>query len=184
MRHRLSRTCQLCVPMAARFFTYCPPTINAAMAFGSLRRNCSIRFIHKQNGYSETAVFVASFDNEAYWYEVEAPRNGQRIIIQSVGPLYVLCRTKRGGRVSHDRVQQSDYVYAWDRKNIIEPKFSGFKNLARGYLKGSPLAPALRVLNSLFGSVSISRNPSLAKKSVAEVIAKASRAGIAKPQAI
>jgi hypothetical protein len=136
------------------------------------------------NGYSETAVFVASFDNEAYWYEVEAPRNGQRIIIQSVGPLYVLCRTKRGGRVSHDRVQQSDYVYAWDRKNIIEPKFSGFKNLARGYLKGSPLAPALRVLNSLFGSVSISRNPSLAKKSVAEVIAKASRAGIAKPQAI
>jgi hypothetical protein len=26
-----------------------------------------------------------------------------------------------GSRVSHDCVQQSDYVYAWDRKDIIQP---------------------------------------------------------------
>ena len=99
------------------------------------------------NGYSETTVFLASFDNEARWYEVEAPSNGQRIIIQSVGPLYVLCRTKRGSRVSHDCVQQSDYVYAWDRKDSIQPIDL---NLFKKLVKGSPLAPALRALNSLF----------------------------------
>jgi hypothetical protein len=135
------------------------------------------------NGYSETTVFLASFDNEAHWYEVEAPSNGRRIIIQSVGPLYVLCRTKRGARVSHDCVQQSDYVYAWDRKNIIEP-IDPFKKLVTDYLKGSPLASALRALNSLFGSVSVSGNPFLTKRSVADVIAKASCENVARPQAI
>jgi hypothetical protein len=124
------------------------------------------------NGFSETTVFLASFDNEAYWYEVEAPSNGQRIIIQSVGPLYVLCRTKKGSHVSHDHVQQSDYVYAWDRKKLIEPDPNLFKKLATDYLKGSPVAPALRALNNLFGRVSISRNPSLTKRSVAHLIAK------------
>ena len=132
------------------------------------------------NGYSETTVFLASYDNEAHWYEVEAPSNGHRIIIQSVGPLYVLCRTKRGSRVSHDRVQQSDYVYAWDRKDIIQPDLNVFKK----FVKGSPLAPALRALNSLFGSVSVSRNPFLTKRSVADVIAKASCENIVRPQAI
>ena len=129
------------------------------------------------NGYSETTVFLASYDNEAHWYEVEAPSNGHRIIIQSVGPLYVLCRTKRGSRVSHDRVQQSDYVYAWDRKDIIQPDLNVFKK----FVKGSPLAPALRALNSLFGSVSVSRNPFLTKRSVADVIAKASCENIVRP---
>ena len=132
------------------------------------------------NGYSETTVFLASYDNEAHWYEVEAPSNGQRIVIQSVGPLYVLCRTKRGSRVSHDRVQQSDYVYAWDRKDTIKPDI----NLVKELVKGSPLAPALRALNSLFGSVSVSRNPFLTKRSVADVIAKASCENIVRPQAI
>jgi hypothetical protein len=132
------------------------------------------------NGYSETTVFLASFDNEARWYEAEAPSNGQRIVIQSVGPLYVLCRTKRGSRVSHDRVQQSDYVYAWDRKDIIQPDLNVFKK----FVKGSPLAPALRALNSLFGSVLVSRNPFLTKRSVADVIAKASCENIVRPQAI
>jgi hypothetical protein len=127
------------------------------------------------NGYSETTVFLASFDNEAHWYEVEAPSNGQRIIIQSVGPLYVLCGTKRGSRVSHDRVQQSDYVYAWDRKDIIQPIDL---NLFKKLLKGSHLA----ALNSLFGSVSVSRNPFLTKRSVGDVIAKASGENIARPR--
>jgi hypothetical protein len=135
------------------------------------------------NGYSETTLFLASLDNEAHWYEVEAPSNGQRIIIQSVGPLYVLCRTKRGSRVSHDCVQQSDYVYAWDRKTTVEP-IDPFKKLATDYLKGSPLAPALRALNSLFGRVSISRNPFLTKRFVAEVIAKVPRENVAGPPAI
>jgi hypothetical protein len=126
-------------------------------------------------------VFLASYDNEAHWYEVEAPSKGQRIIIQSVGPLYVLCRTKRGSRVSHDCVQQSDYVYAWDRKDIIQPIDL---NLFKKFVKGSPLAPALRALNSLFGSASVSRNPFLTKRSVADVIAKASCENTVRPQAI
>jgi hypothetical protein len=127
------------------------------------------------NGYSETTVFLASFDDEAHWYEVEAPSNGRRINIMSVGPLYVLCRTRRGSHISHDCVQQSDYVYAWDRKNITEPvELNSLKKFATGYLKASPLAPALRAMNSLYGIVSVSdRNPFLTKRSVADVIGKA-----------
>jgi hypothetical protein len=57
-------------------------------------------------------------------------------------------------------------------------------NLFKKLVKGSPLAPALRALNSLFGSVSVSRNPFLTKRSVADVIAKASCENIVRPQAI
>ena len=46
--HRLSKLCQRYATGAVRFFTYCQLTINAVMRFGSLRRNCSIRFILEQ----------------------------------------------------------------------------------------------------------------------------------------
>jgi hypothetical protein len=86
-----------------------------------------------------------------------------------------------GSRVSHDCVQQSDYVYAWDRKDIIQPIDL---NLFKKLVKGSPLASALRALNSLFGSASVSRNPFLTKRSVADVIAEASCENTVRPQAI
>jgi Methyltransferase domain len=67
------------------------------------------------NGYSETQVFVVSTDDEKVWYEVIPSSNGRRVVIWSDSSLYVLCRTVKQGDFSHDNVQQSDYVFLWNK---------------------------------------------------------------------
>jgi len=69
----------------------------------------------EQNGYSETQVFMVDLNDETSWYEVIPPRGGKRVMIWSDVPLYVLCRTVKRGGVSHESVQQSDYVYLWEK---------------------------------------------------------------------
>ena len=68
------------------------------------------------NGYRETQVFIADLANERFWYEVRKPQNGQRAHATSPTPLYALVRTRKAGVVTHENIQQSDYVYLWNRK--------------------------------------------------------------------
>lgn len=74
----------------------------------------------RENGYAETKVFVASKDNEDYWYEVKKPSNGERAYIQSLAPLFLLCRTKKViSDFSHANVQQSDYAHVWEANKDV-----------------------------------------------------------------
>ncbi len=66
------------------------------------------------NGYTETRIFIADMEDESHWYEVKKPRAGQRAEVVSHVPLILLVRTKKGGAVRHDSVQQSDYSHAWE----------------------------------------------------------------------
>lgn len=68
------------------------------------------------NGYTETQVFIADLADERFWYEVRRPQNGERAQASSAKPLYALVRTKKSSTISHDNVQQSDYVYHWNHK--------------------------------------------------------------------
>ncbi len=72
----------------------------------------------KENGYSDTEVFLADLLNTRIWYRVQTPANGKRVDVASSNPLYVLVRTVRtGAEFSHANVQQSDYVHEWAKMN-------------------------------------------------------------------
>lgn len=66
------------------------------------------------NGYTETEVFLADLRNHRVWYQVEQPSDGKRAEVTSKHPLYVMCRTVRSSNFSHEDVQQSDYLVAWE----------------------------------------------------------------------
>ena len=112
MRHRLSKTCQRCAPRAAKVFTYCQLTTKCGHGFWQFTPELFHSLYSQANGYSETTVFLASYDNEAHWYEVRH----RAMAIASLSSRLDLCTFsvgRRGGAAySHDRVQQSDYVYA------------------------------------------------------------------------
>jgi len=70
----------------------------------------------KNNGYSDTEIFVFDTRDIRKVEKLEPPSNGKRILIDSVSPIYVAVRTVLTNKsFSHDEVQQSDYVYLWDR---------------------------------------------------------------------
>ena len=70
----------------------------------------------KNNGYIDTQVFIADLYNTKQWYQVKEPTNGQRVNVMSANSLYVLVRTVlKDGVFNHSNVQQSDYVFEWDK---------------------------------------------------------------------
>ncbi|MBI3560678.1 MAG: class I SAM-dependent methyltransferase [Gammaproteobacteria bacterium] len=72
-----------------------------------------------ENGYENTEVFLAELSNTKKWYQVKMPGNGNRVNIISPNETYVLTRTVlKNANFLHNSVQQSDYVYEWNR-NIL-----------------------------------------------------------------
>jgi SAM-dependent methyltransferase len=91
------------------------------------------------NGYSQTDVFLADLTNNHSWFEVRRPSNGQRAEVLSRSPLYVLCRTVRVGDISHDNVQQSDYITTWSSGSPRKTGNGAFvSGLKQGIKKTSP----------------------------------------------
>jgi SAM-dependent methyltransferase len=67
------------------------------------------------NGYKDTEIFIADLADPQRWHRVARPVNGGRANVSSRTPLYVLVRSVVETEVfSHQRVQQSDYVHAWE----------------------------------------------------------------------
>ena len=77
----------------------------------------------KENGYNETEVFLADVSDTSKWFQVKEPKNGKRVDVISHNELYVLVRTVlQRTDFSHSNVQQSDYVYEWEKRKFPEPK--------------------------------------------------------------
>lgn len=72
---------------------------------------------NENNGYSETEVFILDTINFSSIEKLSPPVNGKRILVKNLTPSYVAVRTvlKRKD-FNHDQVQQSDYVYLWDKE--------------------------------------------------------------------
>jgi hypothetical protein len=123
--------------------------------------------------------------NEQFWYQVRAPRDGERANVTSSTPLYVLVRTRKTEVFSHDDVQQSDYdfawkgnqsdyVFAWKRDQISSPKISKFKEL----VKRSAFAPFARIAKRKWLHIAApppptalsSKNPHLIKIAVSSLV--------------
>ncbi len=131
------------------------------------------------NGYRETQVFIADLANERFWYEVRKPQNGQRAHATSSTPLYALVRTRKTGVVTHENIQQSDYVYVWNRKeNTSAPRSArpAVRLRIKESIKESPFASTARFLNGKWRSIrdpSITvsaRNPHLSKVAVSSLV--------------
>jgi hypothetical protein len=92
----------------------------------------------EKNGYRETQVFLASLTDAKHWFEARMPGPGHRLEIHSPDPAYLLCRTRRGLAVSHDNVQQSDYLAKWglegarpeDKPQLLAHEIDAFLGLA------------------------------------------------------
>ena len=67
------------------------------------------------NGYRDTELLLADLRDTAHWHPVQPAPPGERITVRSAAPVYILVRTvKAQSGFSHDSVQQSDYLVAWD----------------------------------------------------------------------
>lgn len=70
----------------------------------------------ESNGYADTEVFLADLTNTKTWFKVTPPRDGNRVNVHSSTELYVLVRTVlKGNSFSHNDVQQSDYIFHWNK---------------------------------------------------------------------
>jgi hypothetical protein len=90
------------------------------------------------SGYSETEVFLADLRDKGKWFEVEQPKNGRRAEVTSSGPLYVMCMTTKLSKSFPENVQQSDYVYHWDRSDYMRRHQSGLVPTLKTMIKTRP----------------------------------------------
>jgi hypothetical protein len=138
------------------------------------------------NGYHDTQVFLADLTDERFWYEGRRPQNGQRADVMSSTQLLVLVRTTKKGAVSHEDVQQSDYLHTWNRKKIesgLTPAEMPIKNRIKEAIKQSSFASSARVLNGKWKAMRrptaalSARNPRLVKLEVLSLIEEAAALG-------
>jgi hypothetical protein len=133
------------------------------------------------NGYKATEVFLANLKNNRSWFAVEEPENGERAIVVSSSPLYVMCRTSKAWEITSVSVQQSDYVHSWGRTLQIPHSRNKIVETAKGIIKRNPLVyrsvsmaygKAQGSIQSLKNSTQLSnRNQHLRKQSVSKLLA-------------
>jgi hypothetical protein len=142
----------------------------------------------ESNGYEETQVFLADMTNERIWFEVRKPQDGKRAEVLSSAVLYVLVRTRKTGRLSHENVQQSDYLHSWgDREHTRhgaplgptswKQRLRDIRDTAARAVKSSPtLLPVARFAQGTLRHVYIptkslsAANPHLIKRMTATLI--------------
>jgi SAM-dependent methyltransferase len=135
-----------------------------------------------KNGYSETQVFIVDTDDETAWYEVMPPSKGHRASVWSDTSLSILCRTVKQGDFSHENVQQSDYVFAWNKDpgESIPAELLVRHSRLRETLKRGRFIRLVKLVRFLYLSVAVGlglkrgsltgRNPSLIKRRVSDLL--------------
>lgn len=130
------------------------------------------------NGYGELEVLIADLTDASRWYRVRKPEAGRRANVWSKTPLYVLVRAVLvDGEFSHRRVQQSDYVHAWEGGGVAaqnrEIKTEGFSKLKSLLKRSDFLYGASSGIRRRFatGITRLSANPSLVEVDVESAIA-------------
>ena len=133
------------------------------------------------SGYSETEIFLADLHEQGEWFEVQQPTNGRRAEVMSSSPLHVMCRTVKVGETFPESVQQSDYIYYWNRAARARQNQSGLIPTLKRMIKGRPslhrfavrtVVFAKRVLDSITNPSHLSgRNRHLRKFKVSDLLA-------------
>lgn len=118
------------------------------------------------NGYQDTRVFLVDVGESKFWYQVTEPTNGRWDDMISARALYVYVRTRKIGPVSHEQVQQSQYIYEWQYGHEQKgSKLDALRAKLKEALQDGPLFPAARFVNRIIKNPdSVLRNNSNLKK--------------------
>ena len=72
-----------------------------------------------ENGYKDTEIFMVELPDRKQWFKISNPPNGTRMLFDSKHPCYVICFTKKStSKIREINVQQSDYVYEWNKQEV------------------------------------------------------------------
>jgi hypothetical protein len=161
---------------------HCLPAVNfCGHGFWQFSPELFFSLYSAKNGYSETQVFVTDLEDETAWYEVLPPSSGYRATVWSDTPLYVLCRTVRQGDFSHENVQQSDYVFAWNLRpgEKLPDGVSVTPSKLRAALKRTRFVRLVSAMRFLYLGMAVGlglkrgslagRNPSLIRRKISEL---------------
>lgn len=78
----------------------------------------------EKNGFAETEIYLFDAYNKYYIWKINKQKPGNRLELASDVSLYLLVKTKKIKQETHQKVQQSDYIFKWDEKNSKNKKVS------------------------------------------------------------
>ena len=78
----------------------------------------------EENGFSETEIYLFDAYNKYYIWKINKQEPGHRLELASDVSLYLLVKTKKIKQETYQKVQQSDYIFRWDDKNLKSKKVS------------------------------------------------------------
>jgi hypothetical protein len=62
---------------------------------------------------------MVELSDRKQWFKISNPPKGKRILFDSKHPCYVICFTKKStSEIREINVQQSDYVYEWNKQEV------------------------------------------------------------------
>lgn len=164
----------LCRPGAQIIHTL-PSNNQCGHGFWQMSPELFFSLFSDKNGYENTEVFLTSALNSTKnFYKVIKPENGKRVNIYSKSELYVFVRTVlKTKEFSHENVQQSDYIYAWNNRNNKESMSnSSLKNFISNHRLTYNLAMQVcPTYNRLRNSNRLTKyNPNLIRIKIASLI--------------
>lgn len=137
-----------------------------------------------KNGYKDTEVFVAELGSPDVWFRVREPIGSERIELIPKVPMFVIVRTVLERKTfSHESVNQSDYVFAWEDQtpralNVKKARiplyvrlgFRFLKNVAKSALVQSSWLRSILVEYSYREKRLSNNNPHLTRVKVSELL--------------
>lgn len=94
-----------------------PANNNCGHGFWQFSPELFFSIYSAENGYFNTEVFIFDLTDREYIWKVYKQNPGERIELNSDVPIYIACKTTKI-KDKELSVQQSDYVFRWDHKNI------------------------------------------------------------------
>lgn len=98
------------------------------------------------NGYEDLQIFLVDLTNPNRWYEIKKQKFGERLNISTPNQVCIFVKAKlREEKFSHNNIQQSDYIYQWNNKEVKEDELfcSGLKNIIKKILKNNNITKYL-----------------------------------------
>ena len=133
----------------------------------------------EERGYSELEMFIADLSDMQNWHKVVPPSRGGRILFSSINPCYLLVKVvKNEEKLEAKSIYQSDYLYAWEKKNIthvqkeVNNMFNFKKNLNKFFAnrEQSTLIKMLRILFKIYKEISGNRFNNMERIKIKELL--------------
>ncbi len=120
VRQALDNVSFLCKP-GGQIIHMLPANNQCGHGFWQMSPELFFSMYSDKNGYKSTDVFLARLSNQKYFYKVIKPEIGKRVNIYSHDEISLYIRSVRKETdFSHRDVQQSDYVYLWNKQNHMD----------------------------------------------------------------